>query len=315
MRSIRGPSCDLRSICEKLWHPWFGCFSGTVGGREPPQVRPRDFLRGGSLNESYGVVLILGWIRNRRRTKILARPFPDEWDGILTDNVHHEQRLTDLQRVRLRKLTAVFVAEKNWEGCGGLTVTDEIRVTIAAQACLLAVGMADDFYFDHVLSILVYPTGYIATGTEMTHGGVVIEGDQTRLGEAWWRGPVVLSWSDALAGGRMESAGHNLVLHEFAHQLDLMNGRSVDGTPLLESREQLTRWIKVMEPAFERHAERCRHGRHGCIDCYGAKNPGEFFAVLTEMFFERPELLRSCHADIYCVLSEFYHLDPAFWIW
>lgn len=243
----------------------------------------------------------------------MAEPFPAAWDRTINANVVHDRHLTFEQRQRLRNLIQVFVAEKNWEGCGGLEMTDEIRVTIAALACLLVVGQTEDWYFEHVLSILVYPTGYAAAGTQITRAGVIMEDGQPRLGEAWWQGPVILSWSDALAGAQMETPGHNLVLHEFAHQLDMMNGRMADGTPLLKTKEQFDRWIAVMEPEFRRLVEDCRRGHHGFIDCYGATNPAEFFAVITETFFERPTALLRRHQEVYEVLQDFYKLDPASW--
>ncbi len=168
------------------------------------------------------------------------QPFPQSWNGIIEANVFHDQKLDIAQRARLRQLVTIFIAEKHWEGCRGLTVNDEIKVTIAAQACLLVVGL-QDVYFDHVLSILVYPTAYLGANTEISRAGVVIEEGQARMGEAWYRGPVVLSWADALAGGKHRQPGHNLVLHEFAHQLDMMNGRRIDGTPRLQSRAQYAR--------------------------------------------------------------------------
>jgi len=257
--------------------------------------------------------MIFKWFRQRRRAKILEKPFPELWNQIILENVEYDRHLNREQQQRLRRLIQVFVAEKNWEGCGGLTLTDEIKVTIAAQACLLVVGMQNDVYFDHVLSILIYPTGYIAQGSQISPTGLVLDGRQPRLGEAWWRGPVILSWSDVLSGGRRETPGHNLVFHEFAHQLDMMNGRICDGTPMLETSEQFQRWIAVLGPEFDRLVENCRRGHRGFLDCYGATNPAEFFAVITEAFFDRPETLRIHHAEAYTVLRDFYRLDPAEW--
>jgi MtfA peptidase len=258
--------------------------------------------------------MLFNWFKKRRHAKILAPPFPDSWNQLIRDNFVHDQYLTSEQQQKLRRLIRIFVAEKNWEGCGGLAMTDEIKVSIAAQACLLVVGMEEDQFFDHVLSILVYPTGYVAGGTHVSGNGVVLEGGQPRLGEAWWRGPVVLSWAEARAGGRMETPGRNLVLHEFAHQLDMQNGRITDGTPPLKTQAGYDRWISVLGPEFERLVENCRHGHHGFIDCYGATNPAEFFAVITETFFERPNSLRLHHQDAYDVLREYYRLDPVQWI-
>ncbi len=257
--------------------------------------------------------MIFNWFRQRHRQKLLAAPFPDHWHALIRDNVVHDRQLTVEQRHKLRRMVQIFIAEKNWEGCGGLTLTDEIKVTIAAQACLLVVGMHDDLFFDHVLSILVYPTGYVAPGTHVSRAGLVQESGQPRLGEAWWRGPVILSWADAQAGGRKETPGHNLVLHEFAHQLDMMNGRITDGTPSMKTKEQYDHWVAVLGPEFDSLVKKCRHGGHGFIDCYGATNPAEFFAVITETFFENPAALRHHHHEIYSVLRDYYGLDPAEW--
>ena len=258
-------------------------------------------------------IMFVNWFKNRRRARILATAFPDRWNQLIRDNFVHDQHLTSQQQQKLRRLMQIFVAEKNWEGCGGLTMTDEIKVSIAAQACLLVVGMDEDQFFDHVLSILVYPTGYLAGGTQVSSNGVVLEGGQPRLGEAWWRGPVVLSWAEARAGGRMETPGRNLVLHEFAHQLDMLNGRITDGTPPLKTQEEYDRWISVLGPEFERHVQNCRQGYQRFIDCYGATNPAEFFAVITEAFFENPHALRLHHQDAYDVLRRYYCLHPAQW--
>ena len=258
--------------------------------------------------------MLFDWFKKHRREKILATPFPEQWNQLIRDNLVHDRHLTSEQQKKLRRLVQIFIAEKNWEGCGGLVMTDEIKVSIAAQACLLVVGMDEDQFFDHVLSILVYPTGYVAGGTHVSSNGLVLEGGQPRLGEAWWRGPVVLSWAEAQAGGRMETPGRNLVLHEFAHQLDMLNGRITDGTPPLNSRAKYDRWVSVLGPEFDRLVENCRGGYHGFIDCYGATNPAEFFAVITETFFERPNALKSHHEAAYEVLSEYYCLDPMQWI-
>ncbi len=214
------------------------------------------------------------------------------------------------EQAKLRGDTQVLVAEKNWEGCGGLTMSDEIKVTIAAQACLLVLAFENE-YFDRVQSILVYPNAYVAPGRIITKGGVVLEGESHREGEAWYRGPVILSWADAVAGGRGQSRGDNLVLHEFAHQLDMQNGREVDGTPPLTTARQYERWQQIVVPEFERLQRDCRHGRRTVLDCYGTTNRGEFFAVATECFFMRLRELAHHHADLYDVFREYYRQDPA----
>ena len=254
--------------------------------------------------------MFLTWLKRRRRRRLLAQPFPDHWAEMVRRNVYHYAFLTERQQAKLRDDLRILVAEKNWEGCGGLLMTDEIKVTIAAQAALLLIGLEGE-YFEMVQSILVYPDAYVAPGQTITRGGVALEGESHREGEAWYRGPVILSWADALAGGRHESDGDNLVLHEFAHQLDMQNGRSIDGTPLLAQRQQYDRWQRVMHAEFDRLQRDCRRGRPTLLDCYGAENIAEFFAVSTECFFERPVEMRQRHPQLYDILRDFYCQDPA----
>jgi Mlc titration factor MtfA (ptsG expression regulator) len=162
-----------------------------------------------------------------------------------------------------------------------------------------------------VKSILVYPDAYVAPGKTITKGGVVLEGESAREGEAWYRGPVVLSWADVLDGGRLQSGGDNLVFHEFAHQLDMLNGRVIDGTPILETRIQYERWTEVINEHYERLVHDCRRGRPTLLDCYGATSVGEFFAVATEAFFEQATALERRYPDLYTVLRDYYRQDPA----
>jgi Mlc titration factor MtfA (ptsG expression regulator) len=254
--------------------------------------------------------MIFRWLRRRRRRRLVAQPFPDQWLDILQRNVLHYGALGTGDQARLRDILRIVVAEKHWEGCRGLQIDDEIRVTIAAQIALLVLGLNPE-YFDNVQSILVYPDAYIAPGKTITKGGVVLEGESAREGEAWYRGPVVLSWADALAGGRRQSGGDNLVLHEFAHQLDMLNGRVIDGTPVLENRLQYDRWTEVMSRHYRRLVRDCRRGRPTLLDCYGATSIGEFFAVSTEAFFERATAVERRYPDLYAVLRDYYRQDPA----
>ena len=203
----------------------------------------------------------------------------------------------------------MFVAEKNWEGCGGLQMTDEIRVTIAANVAILVLGFEQQ-YFDRVLSILVYPTAYVAQGKVYSESGVVLEGDSAR-GETSYRGPIVLAWSDVLGGTRNRRHGSNVVLHEFAHQLDMLNGRNVDGTPELETDEQYQRWAQVFDEHYRRLVHDCQHGQPTLLDCYGATSPSEYFAVATEMFFMRPQAFADWHPALYSLFSDFYRQQPA----
>jgi Mlc titration factor MtfA (ptsG expression regulator) len=252
--------------------------------------------------------MLFAWLRRRRRRQLLAAPFPDKWLTYLRDNVALYAPLTEPEQARLRDDLRVFVAERHWEGCRGLTVTDEMKVTIAAQACLLLLNIEHD-YFSRVPSILVYPSGYRAPVERRNPDGTV-GGDPGRLGEAWYRGPVVLAWDSVLAGGRNTHDGHNVVLHEFAHQLDFLDGYG-DGTPPLSSRDAYRRWHEVMTAEYDRLVRESGHGHARVLDAYGATNPAEFFAVATEAFFEKPAQLRQRHPALYEVLRDYYRQDTA----
>jgi Mlc titration factor MtfA (ptsG expression regulator) len=254
--------------------------------------------------------MILSWLRRRRRRRLLAPPFPATWWNILEKGVSQYSRLSAAEQSKLRGDLRILVAEKHWEGCGGLKLDDTVKVTIAAQAALLLLGFEEE-YFRHVKTILVYPGAYVAPSRTVAGGGVVIEGHSSREGEAWYRGPVILSWADARSAAGKKNSRHNVVLHEFAHQLDMENGDSVDGTPRVGSRDQYRRWEKVMQLAYDRLVRRCRHGLPTLLDCYGATNRGEFFAVATECFFGQPAAMKNRHPRLYRILREFYRQDPA----
>ena len=201
----------------------------------------------------------------------------------------------------------MLVEEKDWEGCGGLEMTDEIRVTIAAQACLLILNIEHEYY-RRVTSILVYPAAY-KTMPSRGRDGVIREG-QANLGEAWLRGPVVLSWDDARRGALDPKDGHNLVFHEFAHKLDMLDG-AADGTPPLADQETLRQWVQTMTREFAALRDAAERGRKTVLDTYGATNPAEFFAVATECFFEKARQLRQRHPAVYELLKDYYQQDPA----
>ena len=253
---------------------------------------------------------MVGWIRARRRRRILAQPVPESWAGYLDDNVSLARHLDPESRRRLLALVQVFIAEKFWEGCGGLELTEEMQVTIAAQACLLVMGREDDLYAD-VASILVYPSTLITPPRPLGffeqprapvgHGSTVI-------GEAMLGGPVVLAWDAVLAGGRGETMG-NVVLHEFAHKLDMATGR-VDGTPPLSNKAERQRWARVCSQAYRWHRARAEAGWPTLMDSYGATNEAEFFAVASETYFTRPLELAYEHRDLYALLADFYRIDP-----
>ena len=212
------------------------------------------------------------------------------------------------EQEKLRRDLRVFAAEKNWEGCGGLTLSDEMKVTIAAQACLLTLARdADDFA--GVQSILVYPNEYaVPDGRQRQEFSIV--GKSARLGEAWYRGPVILSWAAVLENSRDLGGGENLVWHEFAHQLDMLD-REIDGTPPLADRAQYRQWTDVMTAEHRRLRASARSGQPTLLDPYGTVNEAEFFAVATECFFDQPIEMRQQHAELYQLFEAFYRQDTA----
>jgi Mlc titration factor MtfA (ptsG expression regulator) len=253
------------------------------------------------------------WWAERRRRKILEQPFAPVHVAVLERNVKHYGRLDPAEQRRLRDLVQVFVAEKHWEGCGGLVLDDEMRVTIAAQACLLVLELPHRLY-ENVDSILVYPSTVLRPeprpGVFVRSGTLVASGPIALLGEAHRQGPVVLAWDRVLRDGMHPRGGHNLVYHEFAHKLDMLDGHA-DGTPPLATRQQRQRWHEVCERAFLDLRARTARGEPTFIDAYGAVDEAEFFAVATEHFFDQPRELRLAEPAVYEVLSEFYRQDPA----
>ncbi len=253
--------------------------------------------------------MLFSWLKRRRRRKLAAAPFPPAWLDSLQANVAHYRRLPPPDQARLRGDLSILIAEKEWEGCGGQEITDEVKVTVAGQASLLLLGLQDN-YFDAVPSILVYPRQYLIPQTEPLGGECALEGELAVEGVAHRRGPVILSWEETLAEGRDPGLGHNLVLHEFAHQLDLQDGE-INGTPLIRDRDLDRRWQEVMTAEYERLIESADEGRPTLIDDYGATNPGEFFAVVTECFFTRPVAMRRRHRALYELFRDYYRQDTA----
>lgn len=245
--------------------------------------------------------MIFSWLKKRRRKKLLAAPFPPAWLEVLRQNVRHYTYLPSGDQAKLRGAAVVITAEKEWVGCNGLEITDEIKITIAAQAGLLLLGGPGRYYFDEVLSILVYPDAFRGEASE----------DAT-FGEAWPQGPVILSWEHVLHGGKDPRDGLNVVLHEFAHKLDGLEG-GMHGTPPLGTRRQYRRWREVAEREYLRLVNRTDRGEITLLDDYGASNRAEFFAVATECFFEQPVEMKLQHKDLYGIFTDFYHQNPAAW--
>lgn len=254
--------------------------------------------------------MLFDWLfrprRQEARRQLLEQPFPEQWQKIVR-RLPFFRSLDERGQKRVCDDLRVLIDEKGWEGCGGLEITDEIQVTIAAQASLLLLNIEHEYY-KHVQSILVYPSAY-KSAPSRDAAGVVREG-QANLGEAWRRGPVVLSWDATLRGALDPKDGHNLVLHEFAHKLDMLDGLA-DGTPPLDSKDQLTQWVRTMSKEFQKLRDAAESGRATVMDTYGATNPAEFFAVATECFFEKSRKLKQRHPTVYDCLKDYYHQDPA----
>jgi Mlc titration factor MtfA (ptsG expression regulator) len=253
--------------------------------------------------------VIFGFLKQRRRHRLRARPFPGDWLATIKRNVAFFHRLSARDQAELLGHVQVFLAEKRFEGCDGFEITDEVRVIIATQACLLLLHRKTD-YFPRLLTILVYPSTYVAEERRHLHGNVWQEGKMARLGETGrWLGALVLAWDAVRSGAAHPSDGKNVVLHEFAHQLDYDNNAE-DGAPALETRDQQLSWQEVMRAEFASLRTADETGIPTLLDTYGASDPAEFFAVSTEAFFERPCALRARHPKLYAELQTYFHQDP-----
>jgi hypothetical protein len=268
----------------------------------------------------YLILLVLGCVvivymlsaKTRRRTRhrrAMRGPFPEKWLTILKKNLPIYNRLPSELREELKNAIKVFLAEKSFQGCGGLEITDEIKVTIAAQACMLLLGRENECY-PGLRSIVIYPSTYVAGGKGFFGGRQ--EPKSVRLGESWGRGEVVLSWSDVKHGAFNFQDGQNVTMHEFAHQLDQEDGAS-DGAPLLEGSSAYSTWAKVFSREFEMLQKSLYSGKDTVLDYYGATDPAEFFAVATESFFEKPVQLKEKHPDLFDELRKYYKVNPTEW--
>jgi len=253
--------------------------------------------------------MIFELLKQQRRRRLRARPFPKEWLKLIQRHVVFFHKLNASDRAELLGHIQVFLAEKRFEGCGGFAITDEVRVTIAAQASLLLLHRRTD-YFAGLLTILVYPLTYMVEEKRQVGEHVWEEGTVGRLGETGRRmGSLVLSWGAVKHGAADPSDGKNVVLHEFAHQLDYEN-HAADGVPELATNEQRLAWSEVMRSEFASLRAADDSGIPTLLDTYGASNPSEFFAVSVEAFFERPHALRARHPKLYAELQKYFQQNP-----
>jgi Mlc titration factor MtfA (ptsG expression regulator) len=255
------------------------------------------------------LLLVRYFQKKRERLKLLNTPLNPELEAILLKNVPPYQRLSDKMKKELQGLINIFLYEKEFEGCGGLELTDEIRITIAGEACLLLLNRNLTDCFPDLQTILVYPTAYVATGAEIIGGRRVENSVTARAGESWQNGTVVLAWDHIKHGAINCDDGHNVVLHEFGHQLDQESG-TANGAPPLKTYHT---WAQVMGNNFNKLCEKVEENRKDVIDSYGATNPAEFFAVTTETFFEKPEKLKKEHPKLFQQLLKYYQVNPIDW--
>jgi Mlc titration factor MtfA (ptsG expression regulator) len=248
--------------------------------------------------------------RRRRRARYFAAPFPQAHREILERNLPLFRRMPRTLQDELCGHINVFLHEKRFHGCGGLEVTDEMRLTIAGHACLLLLnGRAR--YFPGFTSILVYPGSYLVDDVEYD-GEVEIHGRDARAGESWHLGPVILSWDDVLRSFSEEADGQNVILHEFAHKLDEENP-DVEGLPVLSSEAQYREWADVLTRTYENLEETLAGYEDPAFDDYALTSPAEFFAVATESFFEKPAALKVQFPELYAQFRRYYAVDPAAW--
>nr|MDP2190389.1 zinc-dependent peptidase [Rhodoferax sp.] len=259
------------------------------------------------------VLWLLGqpYLTERKRKQLRTQPFPAAWRDILQQRVPYVHALPADLQLQLKQQIQVFVAEKTFIGCDGLEITDEMRVTIAAQACLLILNRPADCY-PNLRQILVYPGSFVVDRAHTDGIGVAHHARQVLSGESWSEGQVVLSWDDTLEGAAIPDDGQNVVIHEFAHQLDQETGEA-NGAPVLARRAHYKRWSQVLGAEFRLLQRRTALGVDTLFSDYGATDPAEFFAVISEVFFEQPQRMVTEHPALYRELALFYRLDPLSW--
>ena len=237
--------------------------------------------------------------RKRHRHNLIQAPFPDSWDTILMQYFPLYKVLPENLKLQLQCHIQIFIDEKTFEGQAGLSITDEIRIIIAAQACILLLNRQTDYY-PKLKIIIVYPHNYVSDNGDICGG------------ESWTFGPVVLSW-DAVKHGVYDMLdGHNVVYHEFAHQLDQEDGTG-DGTPILKSRSNYQTWTKVFTSEYKSHINNIFTDKKTILRPYGTVHPAEFFAVAAEAFFEKPIKMKNNHHELYDEMKNFFLVDPVTW--
>ncbi|QSH40820.1 zinc-dependent peptidase [Lentisphaerota bacterium ZTH] len=252
-------------------------------------------------------------VKSKHRSKVMHRHFPDSWLPCL-ERLPLYRALPENLQDELRARIMIFLDEKDFEGCGGLEVDDNMKVTIAALACMLLLRKKLDYY-PELNSVLVYPDAYVSPKgmSKIGSNQIIIDTESARLGESWLHGDLIVSWKQIENEAFNENSHSNVILHEFAHQIDQMNG-AADCMPPLNNREDFEEWERTVPREFADLQRRTEFGIPDVIDRYGASNPAEFFAVTTETFFCRPIDLRHHRPELYSQFRNFYRLDPGSWI-
>jgi MtfA peptidase len=252
------------------------------------------------------------FIQSYKRKQLKKKPFPKAWRQIIRKNVPFFKNMPADLQLQLKGHMQVFLAEKKFFGQDGLEMNDEIRITIAAQACLLILNRKTN-YFEKLHSVYVLPTAFVDNSGHTDTMGVWHDRQRVLLGESWGTGKVILSWQHTKAGAADDKDGHNLIIHEFAHQLDQENGNA-NGAPWLASKRQYKDWYRIMSREFKLHCLAVKQKRKTLIDYYGATNEAEFFAVASETFFERAEEMKAQQPMLFNQLKHYYRVDPLLWV-
>ncbi len=249
------------------------------------------------------------WYDHWRQRRELARhPLPlRAWHEAI-DGIHCLQGLSAVELAHLRERVVQFLHRKTLNGVQGLALTRQMRLQIAAQACLPILHLDMDYY-DGWHEVVVYPDSFRVHHTVSDDIGLVSEQDVLLSGEAWGQGPVILAWADIARELAHPRPGANVVIHEFAHKLDMLNGRA-NGMPPLHPDMPIEDWTHALSAAYRQLQHRIERHHRGCINPYGATSPAEFFAVLSEYFFTAPWQLQHDCPDVYGQLKAFYRQDP-----
>ncbi len=249
--------------------------------------------------------------RNSRRKFLKLQPFPELWEKIMKEKIQLYQKIPDTLKKQLYDDIKIFIDEKKFEGCAGLDVTEEMKVVIAAEACMLLLNRKNRD-FPTLKTILIYPHAFTARNFSKI-GNQYVNEPSTRSGESWTQGNVVLAWDYVKHGAINGKDGQNVVLHEFAHQLDQEDGKA-NGAPILEKASRYASWGRVLCKEFSELQEKIKKHQKTLMDSYGATNPAEFFAVATETFFEKSWQMKKKEPELYDELKNYYKIDPAKWM-